>query len=105
MKRWAGWLLILGAATLATIAISLSLRPRPSELERRLATIRPGMTREEVAEIMNMGEPKPECRKGDVASPRSGTWHFHPSSGREVELTVMFDDDGRVTESAVRKAP
>jgi hypothetical protein len=99
MKRWAG---LLGLFLLAAIgAVMISVRMQPSDLERRFATIRPGMNPEEVARIMTDAEPEPPT----LYSWRPGfTWSYLPPRRlmvRDVRLEVEFDGNARVIRTTV----
>lgn len=94
MKRWAGVVAILLLVPVGAMILAPSFQP--TELERRLTTVRPGMTREEVAGVMN-----PD--KSDVPHEftangyRFWSWMCPGSFGRPTkQLFVRFDDDGRV---------
>jgi hypothetical protein len=97
VKRWAGLVALFLVAALGAVVISA-----PSELERRHATIRPGMTYREVSKMMG-------GTGVDFASPvgsGGGGWTRHWScpkrlGRRHVELVVTFDDEGLVTETTV----
>lgn len=99
MKRWFGLLLVLvGAALVASL---IAARMRPSKWERRHATIRVGMTPDEVASIMH-GE-KPEPRQAPVQI-GSFTHRYVPPKSilvRDVLLEVHFGADGRVVRTTV----
>jgi hypothetical protein len=101
MKRWLVLFVLLITATIVAVVISL-----PSERERRHATIRPGMTVDEVHSIMHDGLDPPEYR-WTMMRPIAGehwSWTSPRRLGRpEVELVVWFGDDLRVSKMAVRR--
>jgi hypothetical protein len=100
MRRWAGLLALFLLATLGALAISA--RMRPSEWERRHATIRVGMTPEEVAWIMNTGGPEPLTFLSERGA--GFTLEYRPPKrflARDVRLEVFFDENARVAGTAV----
>ena len=99
MKRWAGLLTLLLLAAIGAVAISTRLQP--SELERRHATIRVGMTRDEVVELMGTGQADPRRLLQPVVF---WTWSWLPPRrfmARDVLLQVEFDATGRVARTSV----
>lgn len=101
MKRWTGLLLVLGAA--AVVALTIAARMRPSELERRHAKIRLGMTVDEVAEIMVSGR-QDDPGNTTFDPPDGWIWSWRSNKSflvREVEVAVTFDDLGRVIRTRI----
>ena len=105
MKHWAGLLLVFVVAAIAAVVIAP--RFRPSALERRHATIRVGMTSGEVENIMDQAGVNHE--KAVVSVPKGGPpfrgevwlWPCRRDTLRgEVKVVVVFDQAGRVTETA-----
>jgi hypothetical protein len=96
VKRWAGLLLVFVAA--AIVALVIAARMRPDDLERRHATIRAGMTWDEVETIMGRPGERVMC-----PSPTRVWTPPHRLGRPDVELVVQFDHDLRVTETSVRR--
>jgi hypothetical protein len=70
---------------------------RPGEWERRHATIRVGMSRDEVRQIMDTGGPEPLASSGCGAA--GFFWEYRPPKRflrRDVRLEVFFDETARV---------
>lgn len=103
MKGWAGLLAFFLLAAIG--AVSISTRLQPDEWEVRHATIRIGMTPEEVVSIMNTGGLEPQTF---LASSGSGfTWSYVPPRRfltRDVRLEVDFDVNQRVIRTSVNEA-
>lgn len=105
MKRWAGLLLMFAVATFVVVAISMRIpsKVQPNPLERRHATIRPGMTEREVITIMD-GDFPPSVSKGKDGIVPGETHHFEWAIPSEqygsVRLRVYFDAAGRVTRTS-----
>jgi hypothetical protein len=99
MKRWAGLLALFLLAAVGTVV--LAPRFQPSEFERRHATIRAGMTVDEVEAIMGgrgyVEYPAPNAAQCWICPRRAG----RPA----VLLTVVFDEEARVVETAVKEFP
>jgi hypothetical protein len=95
MKRWTG---LLGLLLLAAIgAVVIATRLQPSDLERRHATIRVGMTPDAVVKIMDTGGPEPLTYLADSGS--GYTWSWLPPRrfvARDLHLEVVFDGNARV---------
>jgi hypothetical protein len=105
MKRWA---VLLGLFLLAVIVVLFaSTQFRADHLERRHATIRLGMTHEEVAKIMDIGEDltrmPPQNSRISFGHSKDGTswcWRCRRRPWRrDVELVVLFYDGDHVTHS------
>jgi hypothetical protein len=101
MKRWAGLLALFLLAAISAVVIA----PRfaPSELERRHATIRVGMTASEVVKIMDARvEPLTFLGASNLGS--GFTWSYLPPRrflARDVRLEVDFDTNSRVIRTTV----
>lgn len=100
MKLWSRLLAIFLLVAIGAVAISARLRP--TELQRRHATVRVGMTSDQVAEIMGQRQSIPAVRRR--APHAAFTWTFHSPSGeftRSMCLDVDFDADFRVMRTTV----
>jgi hypothetical protein len=97
------WRTIFGVLALAVfLALVIAVQVRPTELERRHATIRPGMTADAVARIM---EPDEIGSPYTFVIPNGWTWSWRLPRRfpvRDVELEVTFDGAGRVVGTGKR---
>lgn len=94
-------LAFITAASASALVISL----QPTDIERRHATIRPGMTLREVGKIMDA-----EMVSDKPISPRGSAWWSVPrrfGGASSVFLEVEFDEHGRVvrTDRATLESP
>jgi hypothetical protein len=102
MKRWAGLLALFLLAAIG--AVMIAPRFQPSDLERRHAKVRPGMTVEEVTSIMH-----PDRGWPNNIQPGEWTWAWRVPrrvGARKVRLLeVEFDNRGRVIRTTVDGEP
>jgi hypothetical protein len=95
MKRWAGIFTLFLVASIVVVVVGW--RFRDGDLERRHATIRPGMTLAEVKNIM--GTPRREFNL-----PAGATWFWRSRKligPRDAMLVVQFDHTGRVIQTDI----
>jgi hypothetical protein len=100
VKLWSRLLAIFLLVAIGAVAISTHLGP--SELQRRHATVRVGMTPDQVAEIMGQRQSIPAIRRR--APQAAFTWTFRsPASEftRSMDFDIEFDADFRVMRTAV----
>jgi hypothetical protein len=96
VKRWAALLALFLVAAIGAVAIST--RMQPSDLERRHATIRVGMTYQEVERIMET--PPMGGFNADDGEKRIW-WRRSGFAARNVDVAVTFDREGRVVRMTV----
>jgi hypothetical protein len=92
VTHWAGLFVLF---LIATFVAGIGIRLQSTGIERRHATIQPGMTILEVGEIMGVemvDDQRPSM------SPKGSAWWSLPQRFGEspVFLEVEFDDDGQV---------